>query len=282
MNEVINMASEFIRIVTESDFEYEVIAYSNHIPVIVDFWAEWCRPCKSLTPILEKITGDAQGLFRLAKVNVDDNPNLALRFNVRSIPNVKAFRDGQVVSEFLGLQPEPRVKEFIRNIAPSQIDLLLEKGQSQLEMQDWQDAGTSFRVFLSKSPNHPAGLLGLLKSNLMQGDYTGAKKIMDEFPPSPEYAHMEIMRPLFVALTNDLHGDDFVDDPIEASFHNALTLIIRGNLPAAMDGVIDILRLDKHYHNDGVRKILLGLFEILGDNHPLTQQYRRELALVLF
>jgi putative thioredoxin len=282
MNEIINMTSEYIRIVTESDFEYEVIAYSNHIPVIVDFWAEWCRPCKTLTPILEKITGDAQGLFRLAKVNVDDNPNLALRFNVRSIPNVKAFRDGQVVSEFLGLQPEPRVKEFISSIAPSKIDLLLEKGQSQLEMQNWLDAGTSFRAFVAKSPNHPAGLLGLIKANLMLGDYIGVKKIMDEFPPSPEYAHMEIMRPLYEALTKITPGYDFLDDPIEASYHNALSLITRGNLPAAMDGVIDILRLDKHYHNDEVRKILLGLFEILGDNQPLTQQYRRELALVLF
>src|SRR4030042_6068808 len=143
------MASEFIKIVTESDFEYEVIAYSNQIPVIVDFWAEWCRPCKTLTPILEKIAEDAAGTFRLAKVDVDGNPNLALRFNVRSIPNVKAFRDGQLISEFLGLQPESRVKEFIRNLAPSQIDLLLEKGQSQLESLNWLDASHTFRQFLN-------------------------------------------------------------------------------------------------------------------------------------
>src|SRR4030067_2970921 len=108
------MASEFIKTVTESDFEYEVIALSNQAPVIVDFWAEWCRPCKTLTPILEKITEEAGGSFRLAKVNVDESPNLALRFNVRSIPNVKAFRDGQAVSEFLGFEPEPRVRDFIR------------------------------------------------------------------------------------------------------------------------------------------------------------------------
>src|SRR5512139_3568309 len=127
------MTTDNIKVVNESDFEYEVIAFSNQVPVIVDFWAEWCRPCKTLTPILEKYAVESQGSFRLAKVNVDENPNLALRFSVRSIPNVKAFRDGQVVSEFLGLQPEPRVKEFIRNLAPSQIDLLLEKGQSQLE-----------------------------------------------------------------------------------------------------------------------------------------------------
>src|SRR4030043_939064 len=154
------MASEFIKTVTESDFEYEVIAYSNQIPVVVDFWAEWCRPCKTLTPILEKITEDSKGSFRLGKVNVDENPNLTLRFSVRSIPNVKAFRDGQMVSEFLGLQPEQRVREFIHNRAPSQIDLLLEKGQSQLESFNWTEPSTSYRNFLAKSINHPGGLLG--------------------------------------------------------------------------------------------------------------------------
>src|SRR4030066_697267 len=138
------MTSEYIKTVTETDFEYEVVAYSNQTPVVVDFWAEWCRPCKTLTPILVKIAEENRGSFRLAKVNVDENPNLALRFSVRSIPNVKAFHDGQMVSEFLGLQPEQRVREFIHNLAPSQIDLLLEKGQSQLESLNWTDAESSF------------------------------------------------------------------------------------------------------------------------------------------
>lgn len=276
------MASEYIKTVTESDFEYEVLAYSNQIPVIVDFWAEWCRPCKTLTPMLEKLAEDAQGTFRLAKVNVDDNPNLALRFNVRSIPNVKAFCDGQVVSEFLGLQPEPRVKEFIRNLAPSQIDLLLEKGQSQLEAMNWLEAGNSFRQFLGKSPNHPAGLLGILKSSLMQAAYSDAKQIIDEFPASQEYAHMELLRPFLDALLTELSNQGISDDTLDATYHNALRLIMRGYLPAAMDGLIDILRQNKHYRNDEARNVLLGLFEVLGDNHTLTQQYRRELAMVLF
>jgi putative thioredoxin len=276
------MASEYIKTVTESDFEYEVIAYSNQIPVIVDFWAEWCRPCKTLTPVLEKLAEDAQGTFRLAKLNVDDNPNLALRFNVRSIPNVKAFRDGQVVSEFLGLQPEPRVKEFIHNLAPSQIDLLLEKGQSQLEAMNWLEAGNSFRQFLVKSPNHPAGLLGLLKSSLMRCSYSDAKQLIEEFPPSQEFARMELLRPLLDALVDEKSTQGTNDDTLDASYHNALRLIMRGYLPAAMDGLIDILRQNKHYRNDEARKVLLGLFEVLGDNHPFTQQYRRELAMVLF
>jgi putative thioredoxin len=276
------MTSEYIRTVTESDFEYEVIAYSNQIPVIVDFWAEWCRPCKTLTPMLEKLAEAAQGAFRLAKLNVDDNPNLALRYNVRSIPNVKAFRDGQVVSEFLGLQPEPRVKEFIQSLAPSQIDLLLEKGQSQLEAMNWSEAGSSFSQFLTKSPDQPTGLLGLLKSSLMQGRYKEAKHIVDEFPPSQEYAHMELLRPLLEALSPENSNHVINGDTLDAIYHNALRLIMRGNLPAAMDGLIDILRQNKHYHNDEARKVLLALFEVLGDNHLLTHQYRRELAMVLF
>lgn len=276
------MASEFIKIVTESDFEYEVIAYSKQVPVIVDFWAVWCRPCKTLTPILEKIAEEAGGAFRLAKVDVDDNPNLALRFNVRSIPNVKAFRDGQVVSEFLGLQPESRVKEFIRNLAPSQIDLLLEKGQSQLESLNWFDASQTFRQFLTKSPGHPAGLLGLLKSELILGHYPQTKELMDEFPASPEYARMENIRPLYEVMVRVKTNQEISEEPLEAGYCNSIRLTMRGNLPAAMDGMIEILRQDKHYRNDEVRKVLLGLFEILGNNHPLTQQYRQELALVLF
>lgn len=276
------MASEYIKTVTEGDFEYEVIAYSRQTPVIVDFWAEWCRPCKTLTPLLEQLADDAQGAFRLAKVNVDDSPNLALRYGVRSIPNVKAFRDGQVVSEFLGLQPEPRVKEFIRNLAPSQTDLLLEKGQSQLESMNWIEAGNSFQQFLAKFPNHSAGFLGLLKAYLMQGNYKRVKQILDEFPASQEYTRMELIRPLFNALSGEKLEQAISDDILDAAFHNAIRLIMRGNLPAAMDGLIDILRQDKHYRNDEVRKVLLGLFEVLGDSHPLAQQYRRELAMVLF
>ncbi len=276
------MASDYIKTVNEADFEYEVIAYSNQAPVIVDFWAEWCRPCKSLTPLLEKYTIEGQGAFVLAKVNVDENPNLALRYGVRNIPNVKAFRDGQVVSEFLGLQPEPRVKEFLRTLAPSQLDLQLEKGQSLLESLAWFEAGTAFQQFLQKSPNHPAGLLGLLKASLMQGKIVEARQIMDGFPSSPEYAHTEILRPLMSSLSGATSHSFATDNPLDAAYHNAIRLILRGNLPAAMDGILDILRQEKHYGNDEARKVLLGLFEVLGDNHPLTQQYRRELALVLF
>jgi putative thioredoxin len=276
------MSSEYIKTVNEKDFEYEVIAYSNQTPVIVDFWAEWCRPCKTLTPLLEKIAEDAKGAFRLAKVNVDDNPNLALRFNVRSIPNVKAFRDGQIISEFLGLQPEPRVREFIRNLAPSQIDLLLEKGNSLLESMKWADAAEIYRQFLTKSLNHPGGTLGLIKAYLMQVKFSDARHLMDEFPPSPEYTRMQALNPLYEALVRMNSNPPGMDDPLDAAYSSAIRLVMRGNLPAAMDGLLDILRQDKRYHDGEARKVMLGLFEVLGSDHLLTKQYRQELALVLF
>ena len=112
------MASDNIVDVTEANFQYEVISYSENTPVVVDFWAEWCRPCKTLGPLLERLAHEAQGSFRLARVDVDANPNLALHYGVRSIPTVKAFSQGEVVGEFSGLQPEGRIREFLSRITP--------------------------------------------------------------------------------------------------------------------------------------------------------------------
>ncbi len=278
------MASEYIITVTEADFEYEVVAFSRQVPVVVDFWAEWCGPCKMLGPLLERLTEEARGAYRLAKVNVDENPNLALRFSVRSIPLVKAFRDGQVVSEFIGAQPEPRVREFLRALAPSQSDLLLEKGLSQLDMQAWSAAEDTLRQYLAKTPENPSGLLGLTKSLLMQGDITAAEQAMDLIPPSKELAAAEIIRPLIDALKRleQIDSSAYSDDPLEAAYINALRLVLRGNIPAAMDGILDVLRQDKHYHHDEARKVMLALLAVLGDENPLTRQYRNELSLVLF
>ena len=276
------MPSDFIITVNEGDFEYEVIAYSTHTPVVVDFWAEWCGPCKTLTPLLEGLAQEAQGTFRLAKVNVDENPNLALHYNVRSIPHLKAFRDGQVVAEFIGSQPELRLREFLRSLSPSQTDLTLEKGFSQIQLLDWSGAEKSFRQFLDKSPDYPPAMLGLLKCVIMQGRISEAADIQDAFPASREFAASEILHPLLDALGYAQHAPTYSDELLEAAYLNALRLVLRGNPAAAIDGMLDILRQDKHYRNNEVRRVVLALLETFGDENPLTQDYRRELSGILF
>ena len=276
------MASEHIISVSESDFEYEVIEFSKQMPVIVDFWADWCGPCKSLGPILERLIQEADGSFRLAKVDVDKNPNLALQYNVRSIPNVKAFRDGQLVSEFVGAQPELRIKDFLRAIAPSEHDLALEKALSLLNQEQWHAGERILREFLIKSPNNPAALLGLSRSLLAQGFVDEPTKILRDFPASKEYNTVEVLLTLVKTLATVKIEPEFNDDPLEAAYQNALRLIKKGNFEAAMDGLLDILRQDKRFRNDEARRVMLGLFEILGAENPLTRQYRNELAMVLF
>ena len=276
------MTSEHIVSVSETDFEYEVIEFSKQIPVVVDFWAEWCGPCKSLGPILERLTQEAGGSFRLAKVDVDQNPNLALQYKVRSIPSVKAFRDGQLVSEFVGAQPEMRVREFLRALAPSEHDLALEKAISLLTQEEWSQAERMLREFLVKSPRNPAALLGLTRSLLAQGYVEEPVSILRDFPASKEYNTAEVIKHLAKALATVQNQPSFSDDPLEAAYLNALRLVKRGNFEAAMDGILDILRQDKRYRNDETRRVLLALFEVLGDENPLTRQYRNELALVLF
>jgi putative thioredoxin len=276
------MPPDFIRSVTEADFEYEVIAFSRQTPVVVDFWAEWCNPCRPMGSLLERLAEEAAGSFRLAKLDVDASPNLALRFSVRSIPAVKAFRDGQVVSEFVGAQPEPRVRDFLRSLAPSQTDLFLEKGQSLLDIQAWSQAEGCFRQFLAKNHNHPAGLLGVLKTVLMQGRIAEAYSLLGEIPVSREYSAAETIRPFLEALNSLQRSPAYGENPLEAAYLNSLLLVLRGNVPAALDGMLDILRQEKHFRNGEVRKVILGLFETLGENSRLTQQYRRELAMVLF
>jgi putative thioredoxin len=278
------MASDFIVDVNEADFEYQVIAYSKNIPVVVDFWAEWCSPCKILGPMLERLALEAQGSFRLAKVNVDENPNLAIRYNVRSIPTVKAFQDGGVVAELVGLQPEPRLRDFIQDLAPSQSSLALEKAFSLLEMQEPQSAEEAFRSVLDQSPQSTAAMLGLAKSLLLQGEIEEGRYLLDNFPASKEYSASELLRPLASALEREENEVLELDEvePDEASYRNALRLVTHGNIPAALDGLLDVLRQDKQYRDGEARKVFLALLELLGENNPLARQYRNELASVLF
>ncbi len=168
------------------------------------------------------------------------NPNLAKRYNVRSIPTIKAFNQGQVVSEFTGSLPEPRVREFIRTLVPETGDLMLEKANSLLSSHQWASAEKSYRKFLESNPNHPAGLLGVVKSLLAQGNGKEAIAILRNFPASPQFNIAVTVLPLADAFVNNERNPSPIDTPLDAALQNSLRLAARGNIPAALDGLLDI------------------------------------------
>lgn len=276
------MSHDIIIHVNETDFKFEVLAFSHNTPVVVDFWAEWCRPCKPLSELLERLAREAQGIFRLARVNSDANPNLALRFGVRSLPTVKVFSGGEVVAEFVGPQPEGRVREFLAQIQPpSPAALLVEKGESLIASEAWAAAEAVFREALEPQPDNPGGLLGLVKSLLAQGKGHEALSIATSFPPSRQYTRAETLLPLAenierlrgIPLSADL-------DERQAAFWNAVRLITRGKITPALDGLMDLLRGDKH--DQASRKMVLAVLELLGEDNPVTRDYRKEFTAILF
>lgn len=275
--------SEYIQDVDESTFESEVLMRSHEVPVVVDFWAAWCGPCRTLGPMLERMAIEGGGTFRLARVDVDRNPRLATRFGVQGIPAVKAFRQGQVAGEFVGAQPESTVRHFIDRLAPSSASRALEEARSLLATRHWAEAEAAFRAILEVNEIDPTASLGLLKSLLMQGKGEEAERRTQGFPAGLEWAEAERLRPLAQALAEvERDPNAREDEPLAVELHQSARLIARGNLPAAMDGLLDILRQDKSYRKGLPRQMLLALFLLLGDEDPLTRQYRDELASVIF
>jgi putative thioredoxin len=267
--------------VTETNFQYEVIQYSHQTPVVVDFWAEWCSPCRMLDPILQQLVEEEQGSFRLAKVNVDENPNLAMRYDIRGIPAVKGFRDGQVVAEFTGAQPESKVREFIQKVIPSVADLKIEKAKSLLRAEEWKEAADIYQQILQERPEETKILIGMAKSLIAQGQGQKALELLSKATSPKEFEAAQKLTTLAKALANK-DNLDISDDPLVSTYQHALRLVSLGNLPAALDGLLELLRQDKNYRDGEIRQIILGIFEILGEDNLATRQYRNELASILF
>jgi putative thioredoxin len=279
------MSSNFVVHVSETDFQVEVLVHSRQRPVVVDFWAEWCVPCRTLDPILEKLAEDAAGAFRLAKLDADANPKIAAEYGVQGIPAVRAFRNGQLVAEFNGLRPEPAVREFLKTLAPASSDLTVGRANALLAAEAWGEAEALFREVLAANPDQPGALLGLARALLAQGLAALALPILREFPASKEYADAEQLLPLARALADLELGDlDLPSDHEEqtAVFVNALRLASRSQILPALDGLLEVLRDRQFPRREEARKIFLGLLQVLGEGNTHTRDYRSELATLLF
>ncbi|GJM41488.1 MAG: co-chaperone YbbN [Ardenticatenaceae bacterium] len=268
--------------VNEETFIQDVLEQSEELPVVVDFWAPWCGPCRMLSPVLERLAKDSSLNFILAKVNVDNNPNLSMQYRVQSIPAVVAFVDGEVADNFIGVQPESKIRQFIQQLIPSELDDAFSDALSLLGTRHWAKAEQALRNLLEDQPERPDIALNLAKAVLAQGEGCEARELLARIKDGQELIEAEKLLPLanyLCLIAEDLtEVEDLAE--LEVQYRQGARLISRGNLPAAMDGLIEVLRQDKRYSE--ARQVLLALFALLGDDDDLTQAYRAELASVLY
>lgn len=276
--------TEFVFDASEATFEPDVLNRSFQTPVLVDFWAPWCGPCRILGPVLERLAVESDGGFFLAKVNVDENPNLSVRFSVQSIPAVKAFREGKISSSFVGALPETKIREFLKEIAPSDSDHAIQEASSLLATRHWAEAEARYSVVLEEEPNNSAATLGFVRALVAQGKGKEALTYIENFPPGSEIIAAQQLEPLARMIAEVEDGAKHLEEhnELDAQYWQSARLLARGHYEAGMDGLLDVLRVDKGYRKGEPRKVMLGMFALLGDDDTRTTEYRAELAGVLY
>ncbi len=256
------MSGRHVIEVTEADFQTHVLEASHTTPVVVDFWAGWCRPCLILGPILEKVAEEHAGRFVLAKVDVDANREISAAFQIQGIPAVKAFRNGAVVSEFVGAQPEPMVRQFVEALLPGEADELVASVGDEPD-----EAERTFRKALEIEARHPAASAGLASLLMQRGDLEEARSILSAASPSAEVERAEAELDLREAAAEEGH--------VAAAARAALG----GDHRQALERALEALRDGQR---DEARELVVRLFAVLGDDHELTREFRPRLASALF
>ena len=274
----------------EDNFEADVLERSHEVPVLVDFWAPWCGPCRVLGPVLEKLADEYSGKFVLAKINVDESPSIAGAFGVQGIPAVKLIKDGEIAGEFTGALPEPAVREMLSRYLPSEYDEQADEAADLEEQGKSADAQTIYQSILDAEPTHAKSLVGLGRVLMNAGDREGALETLERISPAAE--ERKIADRLIARL--QLQGDQSVDeatlrqklaaqpDSLEARFELAQALAANEKFEEALSEFLNIVKSDREFRDDGARKAMVQIFEVLGPDHPLTDKYRSELATVLF
>lgn len=270
--------SVFVVEVNDHDFETAVIERSRAAPVVVDFWAPWCGPCRALGPTLERLAQEMQGAFILAKVNVDQNPVLSGRFKVQSIPMVTGFRDGEAVDSFMGALPESQVRAWLRKLIPSAADRLASEA-AELATEAPDAAIERYRAALAEDAAHLPSLLGLGRILVQQGDPQAMQVLKQVLQGSKGYSEAQAL----INLSSFLATPEVTEAGTSAArFATAATQGRAGTWEQALQSLLELVQRDRAYGDDAARRAMLAIFSLLGEHDPLVVRYRRLLASALF
>jgi putative thioredoxin len=289
-------AADLIKDSTDDSFEQDVLLASRDTPVIVDFWAPWCGPCKQLGPTIEKVVKEAKGAVKLVKINIDENPHFASQLRVQSIPAVFAFKGGRPVDAFLGAVPESQIRAFVKKLGgaagPSPIDQALEQANAALAADDLPTAQALFDQILAHEPANAKAAAGLAKIHVSLGELDAAQALLDALPAEAKRdPDVEAAKAALELAHQAPKGVD-VAPMLEKLAHNpkdhqtrldlALALFAGGQQEAAIDQLLELYRLDRNWNEGAARAQLVKFFEALGNTNPLTVQGRRRLSSLMF
>jgi putative thioredoxin len=283
--------SPWVRDVTVADFEREVVEASRQRPVVVDFWAPWCAPCQALGPVLERLVHERNGQVLLAKVNTDEEQDLAAYFGIEALPSVKAVRDGRVILEFAGLLPEDALREFLDQVVPSEAERLLAEAKAA-EADRPADAEERYRQVVRQDSGNLEARVGLARVLLAQGKPDEVEELLEPVGSEGELG-AEAER-LGARLLFSRVSQGFADEPTlrqrvtaepadaQAHFELGCVLARRGAYPEALAELLAAAERDPKLAAARVREVMVQVFYALGANHPLANEYRAKLSRLLY
>jgi putative thioredoxin len=287
-----------VKDVTTADFMAEVVDASFDQPVIVDFWAPWCGPCKQLGPILEKVVRSANGAVRMVKLNIDENPEVAQQMRIQSIPAVYAFKDGRPVDGFVGALPESQVKAFVQRLGggaggPSPVDEALAMAKEALQSGDHASAAALYSQVVQHEPDNAEALGGLARALVARGDLAKARQTLGRVAKEQQnHAEVAAARSALELAEQAQKAMGSADklrariaanaDDHEARFELATALFGAGRREEAIDELLALFKRDREWNEQAARKQLLKFFEAMGASDPLTVSARRRLSSLMF
>lgn len=284
--------SSYVVDVTAENFDRIVLEGSRRQPVLVDYWAEWCAPCRMLAPILDALADELGGKLLVAKINTEEQRELAARYGIRSLPTVKLFKGGRPVDEFLGALPESEIRAFLDRHLERKSDQLLLQAETLLARGETEAAAELVAQARSADPDNPRTRIADARVKVRLGDFAAAEKTLDALPldrqGDPEVQALRA-RMLFGQAVRDAPGMEQLrqrlaadPDDSEARYQLAARQVVTEDYAAALEGFYTLLRKDRRYGDDAARKAMLQVFELLGGSGDLVSRYRAKMMSALF